>query len=360
MKKIVSILLSAMILISLSGCEIFSEEIVDDEAGFCYSQLNNSQKKVYIAIRDGILEYATEISSGLGNFKHNDFDRIYNAVLADHPEFFWVSDSYTYYSNGVSDDVSKIEPDYTMTDSEIETNKEKFDKLVQSLVAQTLSYTNKYDIVVAIHDYIVKHTDYNDDGDKLNSTAYGALIKNKAICSGYSKAFQYLLQQSGIKCCYVTGEIANNEGHAWNIVTIDGDSFFVDVTFDDPVFAGGNNTGETVFHNYFGLTDSQLQSTHSIYDTFDYPKCTTEDYDYYKYKGLYISGANVSLAESIISSAYQSGKSAAVMKFSDISSLNSIKDSIFNGKKIFEIIKSKNSINYSIDETNCVLIVKIR
>lgn len=56
--------------------------------------------------------------------------------------------------------------------------------------------------------------------------------RTNVVCGGYAQAFQYLCGLGGIECHYVTGYI--DEGyHAWNIVVIDGASYYVDVTFCD-------------------------------------------------------------------------------------------------------------------------------
>lgn len=53
------------------------------------------------------------------------------------------------------------------------------------------------------------------------------------VCEGYSKAFEYLCDLSGDTCYCVTGEMTGGTGsgpHMWNIVTIGGTNYLVDVT----------------------------------------------------------------------------------------------------------------------------------
>ena len=54
------------------------------------------------------------------------------------------------------------------------------------------------------------------------------------VCEGYSKAFQYLCDLSGFTGCYtVTGVMSGGTGaggHMWNIVTLGGKNYLVDVT----------------------------------------------------------------------------------------------------------------------------------
>lgn len=56
--------------------------------------------------------------------------------------------------------------------------------------------------------------------------------RTNVVCGGYAQAFEFLCGLGGIECHYVLGDI--DEGyHAWNIVVIDGVSYFVDLTTCD-------------------------------------------------------------------------------------------------------------------------------
>ena len=85
--------------------------------------------------------------------------------------------------------------------------------------------------------YLVENVEYDDDAKayiQANNKscekypdvndAYGALIDQKCVCGGYAKAFQLLLELSGVKCCYIEGYKANDENtkHAWNAAQING------------------------------------------------------------------------------------------------------------------------------------------
>ncbi len=75
------------------------------------------------------------------------------------------------------------------------------------------------------------YSDENIDPWRIVSVFDGDPRTN-VVCGGYAQAFQYLCGLGGIECHYVRGDI--DEGfHAWNIVVIDGASYYVDVTFCD-------------------------------------------------------------------------------------------------------------------------------
>lgn len=72
----------------------------------------------------------------------------------------------------------------------------------------------------------------------------------KVVCEGYSKAFQYLCDLAGLTCYTVTGTM-DGGAHMWNIVTLDGENYLVDVTncdtgtigADEKLFLAGASGG---------------------------------------------------------------------------------------------------------------------
>lgn len=114
-----------------------------------------------------------------------------------------------------------------------------------------------YEKLEAYKDEICKLTDYNDAAaDKANATPYGdpwQLIyvfdgnsDTTVVCEGYSKAFQYLCDQSqftNASCYTVTGTMSGGTGegrHMWNIVKLDGNNYLVDVTNSDAGTVGAD------------------------------------------------------------------------------------------------------------------------
>ena len=71
----------------------------------------------------------------------------------------------------------------------------------------------------------------------------------KVVCEGYAKAFQYLCDlsvfESGTVCYTVTGVMGdgvNSENHMWNIVTLNGENYLVDVTNCDTGGVGSDGS----------------------------------------------------------------------------------------------------------------------
>jgi len=121
----------------------------------------------------------------------------------------------------------------------------------------------------AIHDYIVTHTKYSIEGDadKLAS-AESVLIDGSGQCQGYAEAMSLLLGLSGIPSKIISGSARGADGtdvaHAWNLVSIDGRWYHVDVTWDDPV----PDTGDYASRTYMNRSDDFMRTDHTWSDLF--------------------------------------------------------------------------------------------
>lgn len=93
--------------------------------------------------------------------------------------------------------------------------------------------------VQKIHDYIIYNANYYNNGNvDANAPAYlwsaeGIFFHGEAVCAGYSEAFGLMAIASGLDCVIITGD-----NHGWNRVKVDGVWYYIDCTWDDPIFNG--------------------------------------------------------------------------------------------------------------------------
>lgn len=132
-----------------------------------------------------------------------------------------------------------------------------------------------------IHDWLVNNNTYGSDTDAPRShMAYSAFITGDPVCQGYAEAALVLFQAAGIPAQYVPGTGTNSSGitesHGWNCVQLQGQWYFIDVTWDDPTSQNGTHQ---LRYDYFNVTTAQLGKDHS-WDRSTTPNCTATRLSY--------------------------------------------------------------------------------
>lgn len=88
--------------------------------------------------------------------------------------------------------------------------------------------------IKAVHDWMCLNMRYdreNYDRGTIPAESYdvtGAMNKGVVVCQGYAETFKDFMSLQGIEC-----EIITSENHAWNKVKVDGEYYYIDVTWDD-------------------------------------------------------------------------------------------------------------------------------
>ena len=90
--------------------------------------------------------------------------------------------------------------------------------------------------ILYVYEKIVDEVDY-DESAPDNQNIYSIFVNRQSVCAGYSKATQYLLEQLGVFCTYVTGKTTEGGNHAWNLVKCNGDYYYVDTTWEIRCFS---------------------------------------------------------------------------------------------------------------------------
>lgn len=136
---------------------------------------------------------------------------------------------------------------------------------------------------LAIHDYLIYNVTYDEDklvefneSDEDTKTPYGTLYNHRAICSGYTSSFQMFMDMLEIPCKTIVAKDAKDTDHMWNMVQLDGDWYYVDCTWDDPL--PDTETSET--HMYFNVTEKFMKENDHIWDKSDLPKAEATKYAY--------------------------------------------------------------------------------
>lgn len=229
------------------------------------------------AIYDEILNAIQQLEPSVNLSQYGTFDdgqtmaALYFKVLEEHPELFYVSN--TIYWNGTSQSIS-LNFDYLYSTEEARNKIDEFEEKVTQITGNLINPNmSELEKELALHDYILLNTEYETQTITDESyTAYGVLMNGRGVCMGYAKAMQLLLNRVGIDAIYVRSPQMN---HGWNIVTIDGQKYHLDVTWNDPI---PDKKGR-LRYKYFNLSDEEMSVNH-VWNTEIYPTCSSNRFKY--------------------------------------------------------------------------------
>ena len=191
---------------------------------------------------------------------------VINAVYHDHPELFWMESGYTY--KYTEDNICvHVNLNFNETANNIEDAKVQFEERANAIIDVASALENDYEKEKYVYKVLMDCVEY-DENAELHQSPYSALVYGKSVCAGYARAFQYIMLELGVPTYYCTGE---SQGHAWNIVKLDGGYYNVDVSRGDT---------KSSPERYFNRTDEDLRGTHkrSGYSTI-LPKCRAKTYE---------------------------------------------------------------------------------
>ena len=297
--------------ISTENSDVQAENSSDAENSSALQ--NNIPSDFSDALRDTLSEedkrsydimYETLISGNLSvalekQYTMDEIQKIYTCVSYDHPEIFWISLSYSVID---IENSSLINFDFisAVNSENLSEYRRRFDDECQKIISLVPQDISLYEKILFIHDYIVENTEYATDyasssyeDSEMYYNAYGCIVQHNSVCSGYTAAFEYLMHLIGVECGKTTGfSLKNGQSHAWNYVRYDGDYYWVDVTWDDPLYESGEYSAsdtENIFHSYFFITTEELERSHVITDNNIFvPECTASKYCYMRYFGNFM------------------------------------------------------------------------
>ena len=158
-------------------------------------------------------------------------------------------------------------------------------ELVRDAIASEIDPSmTDYEKEKAVHDWIIRYVEYDpaavehpltlQDPIENHENPLGALLGGGAICYGYSSTFQLFMDALGIPCITVDGAAYNEEeAHSWNLVELDGQWYYVDVTWDDPL-------GARPTYTYFNVPASVLEAYGPhIWDASALPETAAQPYE---------------------------------------------------------------------------------
>lgn len=320
------------------GCSLFSQESNASSEPSCIEEIPNADevqtsyaydsltdeavKHLYLQICDAAQAVTPVDIKAEGELSEKQMTLAIDAYKNDYPETFWLENNFSYIHE---DGFTYVYLSYSMTNVELIEAKGRLNAVIDTFLENAPKDKSEYERVIYANNYIVDNCVYDSEAAEISeivgneSDAYGVLVDKKAVCSGYSRAFQLLCERLGLECVNITG-IGRELAHQWNCVKIDGEWYNVDVTWNDYKQTGLENgylilsdeqfyPDHTASKLYSQVSDEEFLQNPENYNTF-IPECGSEKYNYFRmsYPVLYdFGGENYDEISSALAVAIKNG-----------------------------------------------------
>ena len=318
---------------------------------FAYESLDAQEQIWYEEIEQALgemtdtVKLSTEpIGQGLDE---QDIDRIFQCVLIDHPEIFYTTGyTYTKYSRGDRTVGIDFAGTYSLPREEAVNKAEEIRGRALEWLSDIPSDASEYDKVKAVYEKIIFSTDYDLNASD-NQNIASVFLGNSSVCQGYAKATQYLLNHLGVMCTLVQGTVDTGEAHAWNLVRVDGDYYYVDTTWGDASYRMEDGSGQEelpeINYDYLCVTTQELLRTHCIESVVAMPECTATQANYYVREGVYFTSYDAEQMQSIFDRAWESGRTEITLKCADEECYREICRVLIDEQEIFSYMPENSS-----------------
>ena len=241
--------------------------------------------------------------------------KVKRAVTFDHPELFWF--------DNFGMDGARVVLYYGATAEEVAVLQKRIDEAAAKYLEGIDDSMSAYDVALRLHVKMINSVDYDTvalereekaggpaDGkiDYLRSIC-GVFLNGKAVCEGYARAMQYLLQKCGVECAEMAGDIhkengENGGGHAWNILKVDGDYYYLDTTWDDSSSTIQSVKNTNLGFDYFCITTDELTRTRDLkFCPTDAPVCDATRANYYYHNDAVLESYDLNKIKTIAQTA---------------------------------------------------------
>lgn len=326
---------------------------------YAYNSLTDVEQIWYRDMEEILGTFGTEekisracLDSGLDE---SDIDRIFQCVLNDHPELFYVEGySYVKYTRGSKITSIVFSGSYTMDFDTAVERKAEIEAAADAILAQVNEDASDYDKVKFVYETLIRETEYRLNSPD-NQNIYSVFINHTSVCQGYAKATQYLLNRLGIDCSLVLGTVDTGDVHAWNLVKLDGSYYYVDTTWGDASYQINGGEAETegyrlpeINYDYLCVTTAELLRTHTLSGQLPMPVCDSTENNYYVREGALFMEYDREQMQELFRRAREQGRKDVTVKCTDTACYREIISALIDGQEIFGYLsESGGSVAYA-------------
>lgn len=274
--------------------------------------LNDSEREIY---EDTVKNLGKLRDKVILPVESNTYGRILEMIRLEQLSFNHIS-MWKLGEYSTSDQGFEVNFSYRLTADEISSMNMAAERAAKDIISRLTPDMDDYEKLKFFHDYLVLNCE-TDSEDEYADTIYGALVRKKALCEGYTKAFSYLCNLADIENVIVTGK--TYVPHMWNMVKLNGNWYHVDVTWDKPDDELHEKYPDCILYQYFMVTDSVIKNNHTIVPyPAEPPKAYGTEENYFVREGADVTSDSelLTAAENAIIDAVKSRKTSAMIKFS--------------------------------------------
>lgn len=336
------------------------QNALNDNTYYYYNNLDDTEKQAYVTMYSSFMRFD---ESFVIELSEDNLKSVFTAVLYDNPHIFWVDNNYKYIENEKS---VTFTPNYRESQNDAQMKTLHLNNKIDEIISYANKLNTEYEKELFIHDYVCENTIYDEAlSQSAGDSAYDSLINGKAICEGYSRAVQILLDKVDIDNYLVVGDGTSNgetQPHMWNVVEIDNLNYHLDTTWND------SGADDSIVYFYFNVNDEMIQKDHAnIEPSENY--CISDLANYYVVENTFVESYNgFSKYSYRTSQILKTGENRVEFVFKNsLDFKNAVKD-VENDNGFFDYIyssvkKSNRKLNpykvsyYTIDDHNYLCVV---
>lgn len=320
---------------------------------YYFSNLEITEQNMYVEILYALENYVEDMKVSTTDTAM--IDKIFQCVLMDHPEIFY-TDGYSFVKYTLGEDVQKItfKGTYIYSQEEKEEKEAQIEEAVFEILAGIKADATDYEKVKYVYETIIHQTEY-DMESKDNQNICSVFLNHRSVCQGYAKAIQYLLTKLNIPTLLVIGTVETGEGHAWNMVKINNQYYYLDATWGDASYLVSMNETQqepqyvpAINYDYFCITTEEISRTHNAGDLMPLPICDSIEANYYVREGAYFTEVNYDQLAQLFEEYKNENRETVTIKCANDTVYQQMENELLIKQKIFKFVEGKdNSIIYN-------------